>query len=98
MTLVATLRQWIEDSRDRLALNRTSITDKLPGREDNEQNKGCVGLSRDHILVSFTAWDRKPFPIELLVYNTRIGRAVIVRDENKSSIESVVDALNEVAG
>src|ERR1700722_1694383 len=97
MTLVATLRQWIEDNRDRLASNRTTITDKLPSRENNEQSKGCIGLSRDPILVSFTAWERTPISTELIVFSKRLGKTVIMRDDDRPSIVAVVDALDEVA-
>ena len=97
MTLVAALRQWIEDNRDRLASSHARITDKLPSREHNEQIKGCVGLSMGHIIVSFTAWDRTPFPTELLVHNNRLNKTIIMKDESKPSTDAVVGALDEVA-
>jgi hypothetical protein len=95
-TMVAELRHWIDENRDQLASDAVEITDKLPTKEDNEQRKGCVGLSRGHILISFTAWDRRPIPIELLVYNTHIDKAVIMKDYELRSIKDVLDEINEV--
>jgi len=96
-TLVAELRGWIEENRDRLATDGVLITDKLPKVQDNEQSKGCVGLSRNHILISFTAWDRRPIPVELLVYNTRVSRTVIMKDFELQSPKDVLEELNQVA-
>jgi hypothetical protein len=96
-TIVAELRRWIDENRDRLALDAVLIVDKLPTPGDNEQSKGCVGLSRGHILVSFTAWDRRPIPTELLVYNTNIDKTVIMKDSELQSIKDVLDEIHEVA-
>jgi hypothetical protein len=96
MTLVAELRRWIEDNRCRLASNHVTVTDKLPSREDNKQSKGCVGLSKDHIIVSFTAWERTLIPTELIVYNTHLGKTIIAEDESKASVKAVIDALNDI--
>jgi hypothetical protein len=95
--IVAELRHWIDESRDRLASDAVLITDKLPTMKDNKQSKGCVGLSRGHILISFTVWDRRPIPIELLVYNTHIDKTVIMKDYELQSIKDVLDEINEVA-
>jgi len=96
-SIVAELRHWIDENRDRLASDAVTITDKLPTMEDNKQSKGCVGLSRGHILISFTAWDRRPIPVELLVYNTHIDKTVIMKDSELQSIKDVLDEINEVA-
>jgi hypothetical protein len=54
-TLVAELRSWIEKYKDRLASDAVQITNKLPKVQDNEQSKGCVGLSRGHITMLFAS-------------------------------------------
>ena len=73
------------------------ITDKLPAMESNEQISGSVGLSRDHILISFAAWDRQPIPVELIVYNTRINKTVMMEDFDVRTTEDVLNELDNVA-
>jgi hypothetical protein len=97
MSLVSDLRLWIEANRDRLASNAVSVTDKLPRKGDDVQDKGCIGLSKDHILTSFTAWDRRPIPIELLVYNTHMDKTVIMRDYEVRRVRQALDELDNVA-
>ena len=93
LTLVSQLRAWINENRGRLASGFISISDKLPSKEDNEQSKGCVGLTKGHILVSFTAWDRAPFPVELLVYNTHLDTTVVMADVLLDKLDDVVTKL-----
>lgn len=97
MTLVSAFRKWIEENRDRLAAEAVSVTGKLPGREENEQTKGNVGLSKGHIIVSFTAWDRTPINQELIVYNTHVDKTVVMDDTEETSVESVIRNLDTVS-
>ena len=96
-TLVSELREWLDQSRERLEENGVSITDKLPGKGDNEQSKGCIGLSRGHIIASFTAWDKRPIPVEFLVYNTHIDKMIIMDDYEVQSIADVLKQIDAVS-
>ena len=65
--------------------------------ETNEQDSRCVGLSRDHMLISFAAWDRQPIPVELIVYNTRINKTVMMEDFDVRTTEDVLNERDNVA-
>lgn len=97
MTIASRFRDWIEANRDRLAASDVTIVDKGPSKEDNKQDKASVGLSKNHILVSFTVWERTPVETSLIVYNRRIDKTVKMDDEAKSSLDEAISALSRVA-
>ena len=75
----------------------TTTPISLPAMESNEQDSGCVGLSQDHMLISFAAWDRQPIPVELIVYNTRINKTVMMEDFDVRTTEDVLNERDNVA-
>ena len=93
MTLISELREWIRENHEELGSYFVTVVDKLPPRGDNQQDKGCVGLEKGHILLSFTVWDRRPFPVELLVYNTHIDKTVVMKDFELATTKDVIENL-----
>jgi len=97
ITLVSGLRNWIAENRERLESVFVSISDRLPDREDNDQNEGCIVLTKGHILISFTAWERHPVPLELLVYNTHMDKTVVMKDFFVKDPSYVAHESNSIA-
>ncbi len=96
--LVPALRQWIAANTDRLGSKGVAVIDKLPRSAEASQDKGCVGLAREPILISLTAWeDRTPLIMELIVFNARLGRTVIVEEVEIDAPATVLEKLDDVA-
>jgi hypothetical protein len=94
--LIAELRDWIEKNRNRLASHDATIIDKLPKVHDNDQSGGAIGLSRNHILISFLTWDWRPLRADLLVYDTRTDKTVMMKDVELQSSREVLDELDQI--
>lgn len=95
MSIIRKLEEWTRNHADYLRSHGITLEMRIPSSTSNIQWKASVNLAYEHILVSYTVWERTYLQSELLVFNSISKKTVYMHDAQLSSAEFVDIEMDE---
>ena len=96
MNMDIAVRKWCEIHERTFKIHKIKIIKKLPETGSNEPWKGTLEFNLDHIVGSFTVWERDPIEISVVIFNIKIQKTLLVRERTVNTPEETIILLDEI--
>lgn len=95
-SIVKELAAWTQRNATTLSGRDVQLTNKFPESGSSHPWKASIELAHQHIILSYTVWERTVLQTELIVMNTSTGKTLVM-DEGAPNDPSAIQAeLDEV--